>query len=138
MEDKKLSTGITAGAFVIGIIGFVMSIMIMVGYEYVIGPAITLTMVLMIAAAGVAILFGLYQLLTNIKKNISLLIGIVGFIILAVVCYLLASDEVLRSYGDGITPAVSKLSGAGLFLLYFLLIGATVAAIFSEVSRIFK
>jgi hypothetical protein len=136
-DEKKLSTGLTVVAFIIGVVGLVMSIMIMVGYEYVIGSAITLTMILMAVAGGVALLFGLYQLVTNIKKNISLLIGIVGFVILAVVCYMLASDEVLRSYVD-ITPTVSKLSGAGLLLMYVLIIGATVAAIFSEVSRIFK
>ncbi len=137
MEEKKLSTGLTVLAFIIGVVGLVMSIMIMIGYEYVIGSAITLTLILMAIAGGAAILFGLYQLLTNIKKNVSLLVGIVGFIIIAVICYMLASDEVLRSYKD-ITPTVSKVSGAGLLLMYVLLIGAVVAAVVSEVSRIFK
>ncbi len=137
MDDKKLSTGLTVLAFVIAVVGLIISIRIMIGYEDVVGPAITLSLTLIGAAAGVAILFGLFQLFTNIKKNLSLLAAIVGFIILGFICYSLASDEVLRTYED-VTATTSKLSGGGLYLMYVLIIGATLAAIIGEVSRVFK
>ncbi len=125
MENKTLDTVLTIGAFIIGIIGLIMGIMIMVGYESVIGPSITLSMVVMGVAAAVAILFGLFHFLTNIKRNIPLLIGVVVFVILAIVCYNLASGSLMPSYGDDITESSSKLSGAGLMVMYALVIVAT-------------
>lgn len=137
MDEKKLNKVLTAVAFVISIVGLIISIRIMIGYEDVVGTAITMTIILMAIAAGVAVLFGLYQLLTNIKRNVSLLAGIVGFVIIGFVCYSLASDEVMRTYVD-ISPTTSKLSGGGLLFMYVLLVGATFAAIIGEVTRIFK
>jgi hypothetical protein len=138
MDNKALNTGLTVLAFVIGIVGLIMSIRIMAGYEDIIGPAIWLVFALMIVAAGVAILFGLLQLFTNLKRNISLLIGIIGFAVLALICYNLASDEVLPRYGDDITPSASQLSGMGLMVMYVLVIAAVVLAIIGEITRIFK
>ncbi|NEN23852.1 hypothetical protein G3O08_10100 [Cryomorpha ignava] len=138
MENKTLDSALTIGAFIIGIIGLIMGIMIMRGNESVVGPAITLSMVVMGVAAAVAILFGLFHFLTNIKRNIPMLIGIVVFVILAIVCYTLASDTVLQSYDPGITESESKLSGAGLLIMYVLVVVAAGAAIVGEITRIFK
>ena len=138
MENKTLDSVLTIGAFILGAIGLIMGIMIMIGNESVIGPAITLSMVIMGVAAAVAILFGLFHFLTNIKRNIPMLIGIVVFVILAIVCYNLASGTVLPSYDAGITETSSKLSGAGLMVMYVLVIVAAGAAILGEVTRIFK
>ncbi len=138
MENKTLDTVLTIGAFIIGIIGLIMGIMIMIGNESVIGPAITLSMVVMGVAAVVAVLFGLFHFLTNIKQNIPMLIGVVVFVILAVVCYYIASDSLMPSYEADITPSASKMSGAGLMVMYVLVVVATAAALIGEVSRIFK
>lgn len=137
MNDKKLSTGLTVLAFIIAIVGLIISIRIMIGYEDVIGAAITMSLVLIGAGALVAILFGLVQVFTNLKKNMSMLIGLVVFIILGFICYSLASDEVLRTY-ENVTPSTSKLSGGGLYLTYILIIGAALAAVLGEVTRAFK
>lgn len=138
MESKTLDTVLTVIAFIIGVAGLILGIRIMSGYEDVIGTAIWLVFGLMILAGGAAILFGLIQLLTNLKRNMSLLIGLIGFAVLAFICYNLASDEVLRTYGEGITSSTSQLSGMGLMVMYVLVIGALALAIIGEVVRIFK
>ena len=138
MENKTLNTVLTIGAFIIGVVGLIMSILIMMGNESVIGSAITLSMVVMGAAAVIAVLFGLYHFLANIKQNIPMLIGVVVFIIVAVICYNFASGEVLKSYGPDVSESASKWSGAGILIMYVLVIGAVIAALLGEISRIFK
>src|SRR5690606_32877227 len=120
MENKTLDSVLTIGAFILGAIGLIMGIMIMGGNESVIGPSITLTMIVMGVATAVAVLFGLFHFVSNIKQNMPMLIGIVVFVILAIVCYNLASGEVLTTYPDDITESTSKLSGAGLMVMYVL------------------
>ena len=138
MENKTLDSVLTIGSFILGAIGLIMGIMIMGGNESVIGPSITLTMIVMGVATAVAVLFGLFHFVSNIKQNMPMLIGIVVFVILAIVCYNLASGEVLTTYPDDITESTSKLSGAGLMVMYVLVIVAAGAAILGEVTRIFK
>lgn len=138
MDAKKLDTVLTIIAFIIGIFGLILGIRIMSGYEDVISTAIWMIFALMIVAGGAAILFGLIGLLTNIKRNISLLIGLIAFVVLAFICYNLASDEVLKTYGEGVTPSTSQLSGMGLMVMYVLVVVAVALAIIGEIVRIFK
>ena len=138
MDEKKLNTGLTILAFIIIVVGLIMSIRIMVGYEDMVGPAITLSMVLMGIGAGVAVLFGVYQLVTNLKKNMRMLIGLAAFIIVALISFSLADDTVLRSYPEGVTSLGVKYSEGGIFVMYILVILAGLSAIIAEISRIFK
>lgn len=138
MENKALNTGLTVGAFVLGVVGLIMGLMIMAGDESVIGSAITLSMVLMGIAAGVAVIFGLVHLVSNFKRNIPMIIGAIGFIILAAICYSLASGDLMSTYDETITESTSKLSGAGLLLTYVLIIAALVMSVVGEVLKIFK
>ena len=138
MDNKTLDTALSVGSLLLGVIGLIMGVMIMVGNESVIGPAITLSMILIGISAAVAVLFGLVHFITHIKSNIPMLIGVVVFVILVIVTYNMASSEVLPSYGEGITPSSSKLSGAGLMVMYVMIIVATAAALLGEVTRIFK
>jgi hypothetical protein len=137
MDMKKLGTGLTGLSFLIIVIGLILTIRIAMGYEASISPSLYLVYGCMIVAGGAAIIFGLVQLLTNLKKNMSLLIGIIGFIVLAFICYSIASDDVTR-YGEDITTTASQFSGAGLMLMYVLVVGAVFLAIIGEVVRIFK
>jgi hypothetical protein len=137
MDTKKLDTGLTILAFIIGIFGLILGIRIMLGYEDVIGTSIWLVFGLMIVAGGAAIIFGLVGLLTNLKRNMSLLIGIIGFAVLAFICYSIASDDVVR-YGEDISTTASQVSGAGLMIMYVLVVAAVLMAIIGEVVRIFK
>lgn len=138
MENKTLDTALTVLSLVIGVVGLIMGIMIMGGNESIIGSAITLSMVIMGVAAAIAILFGLVHFITHIKSNLPMLIGVVVFVILVIVCYNMASSEIMPSYSEDITASSSKMSGAGLMVMYVLVIIATAAALVGEVTRIFK
>jgi len=95
-----------------------------------------------ILAAVIGIGFGIYHFLTHIKQAKGTLIGLIVFIAVLVLSYVLASDEVLRAYsmGDGTSPStdIVKMTGAGIIAFYALGILAIVAAIFAEISRLFK
>lgn len=86
-----------------------------------------------LAAVGGAIM-GAVQHPKKIKGS---LIGIGVLALVVVVSYLLASDEVLESYGD-ITATTSRLSGAGLYAFYILFAGSILAIIYSSISRALK
>ncbi len=136
--DSKLSTGLTIFSAVVMAVGLFMSVRIMMGYEDMVGTAITLSMVLMGIGAGVAILFGVFQLASNIKKNVTMLIGLAAFALVAIIAYSMADDTILRSYPEGVTSGGVKFSEAGIYVMYILVILAALAAIISEASRIFK
>lgn len=138
MDNKKLGTVLSVITLVLIVAGLVISARIMAGYEAMVGPAITLSMVLIGIAGGVALIFGTYQLLTNIKKNVRMLIGLAVFAVVAVICYSIADDTILRSYPETVSAQGVKVSEAGIFLMYVLVLSAAAAAIISEVSRIFK
>ena len=138
MDNKTLDTVLSIGSLIIGVIGLIMGVMIMVGYENIIGPAITWSMILIGISAAVAVLFGLVHFITHIKSNIPMLIGAVVFVILVIVCYNMASSALMPSYSADITPTTSKLSGAGLMVMYVMVIVATAVALLGEVTRIFK
>lgn len=138
MENKTLNTGLTVGSFALGVIGLVIGIMIMLGNESVIGFAITLSMILMGIAAGVAVIFGIVQLASDFKKNIPFILGAVGFLILAAICYSLASGDLMPTYEETITESTTKLSGAGLLLTYVLIVAALITAVAGEVLKMFK
>jgi hypothetical protein len=65
-------------------------------------------------------------------KNSLMSIGII--VVLFVISYVLASDEVLLSYPKGITPTMSKLSDTGLILFYMLFFGAIASIVYSSVA----
>jgi hypothetical protein len=92
-------------------------------------------------AAAIALIFGVVHFLGNIKNSKGTLVGIVGFVIIIAISYALSSDEVLRAFttgGSNPTPSIVKWSGAGIVMVYILGLLAILAAIFSEVSRLFK
>jgi len=147
MDNKKLGTVLTVIAFIIGVAGIILGIAIMgtpeeehydPGFQSMVSGTIQFTNVLLIIAAAAAILFGLYYFVTNIKKNIPLLIGILVFVVIGIVSYSMAGDAVPARVADELTPQTSKLSGAGLGVMYVLLIIALLSAVIGEISRIFK
>ena len=89
-------------------------------------------------AALLAFCSSLYGIVVNPKNLKGSLIGVGLLVAVLAVSYGLAGDEVLETYGDGITPTVSKLSDAGLISFYILMIGAVGSIIFSAVTRIIK
>ena len=87
---------------------------------------------LLVAVATLTILvFGVKKALgaSNRKKTIYKLIG---FFIISLISYLLASDEILDIYKKyEITAAVSKQVGMGLWIFYIVLVGAVLSILVS-------
>ena len=73
------------------------------------------------------------------NKRISTLYKFGGFVAILLITYLLASDEVLNSYEKyNTTASSSKQVGMGLITFYFLLFGAIVAVLYTELSKTFS
>ena len=64
-------------------------------------------------------------------------IGIGAMILVFVVSYVLASREVLKSYGD-VTESTSRMVGMGLISFYILLVLAVLSIVYASVSRLLK
>ena len=91
---------------------------------------------LLLGIAILAVLAGtVMTTISNPKKLIGSAIGIGAMIMIFVISYVLASDEVLRTYGD-ITASTSKMVGAGLFTFYILLVLAVLSIIYAGISRL--
>jgi hypothetical protein len=86
----------------------------------------------------VAVLFGVYQLVVNLKKNVTMLIGLAGFVVVALIAYSMADDTILRNYPAGTTSSGVKFSEAGIYVMYILVVIAAVAAVVAEASRLVK
>jgi len=101
--------------------------------------------ILLIFGVGVIILAGLYHMITDINAAKKGLISLVFLGAVALVAYLLASDEIpqfvgVQKYIDNgtLTPQVAKLVDTGLYATYILLGLAILSIVFSSISRIFK
>lgn len=64
-------------------------------------------------------------------------IGLGALLLVVGVSYGMASGEVLEYYGD-VSESVVRWSGAGLYMLYILTVGAVGAIVFSAISGILK
>jgi len=95
--------------------------------------------VLLFIAVGAAIIFPLIHSLRDPKTVVKSLAGIVGLVVIFIVCYAISGNEVTNKYAAaGVGAVSSKLVGAGLLMFYFVLIGAILGIIFSEISNALK
>jgi hypothetical protein len=101
--------------------------------------------ILMLIGAGVAILAGLFHMATDLKAAKKGLISIVFLGVIALVAYLLASDQIPQFTGsqrfiqDGtLTSQVAKMIDAGLYATYILLALAVLSIMLAPVTRLFK
>jgi hypothetical protein len=127
----------------IGIIGAFFFIMILSGNDpdgIFITRAINLSLWAIYIGAGIAVLFGIYQFVTNIKDNKKGLIGIIAFVAIIFGANMMAKKQVVTEslLSDGVTTQDLLMTDTGLYTFYALIIIAILAIIFSEVSRIFK
>lgn len=97
------------------------------------------TYFLLIAAAALAFLFPVVNIIQNPKGSAR---SMVGFLIVAVVLgvsYALGSSEPVVTVVDNFDdPLTLKLADTGLFAMYASLIGAIVVAVGGEIIRVFK
>jgi hypothetical protein len=101
--------------------------------------------ILMIIGAGIAILSGIFHMATDFKAAKKGLISLVFLGAVALVSYLLASDQIPQFIGvqrfinDGTLNAqVAKTIDAGLYATYILLGLAVLSIVLAPVTRLFK
>lgn len=105
--------------------------------DSIINAFILLAYILFGVAIVAAIGGSLLKAVTNPKNIKGSLIGLGVIVVITIISYALASDEVLKSYGD-ITASSSRWSEAGLFMLYILFALAVLAIIYSNISKSLK
>lgn len=101
--------------------------------------------ILVAVGAGIAIVFGLFQMLTDKKAAKGGITAIVFMAAVALVSYLFASSEIPQFIGvdkfisDGtLNEKVAKLVDAGLIATYILLGLSVLSIVFTSVTRLFK
>jgi hypothetical protein len=144
MNEKV--TGIVSKVFQygIGLLGVIFFAMILFDKDpngSFVSRAISLSLWAIYIGAGIAVLFGIYQFLINVRSNPRSLIGIIVFIAIIVISYMMAKNQPVNEamLGEGeVTTADLLLTDSGLFTFYALILLAVLSIVFAEVSRIFK
>ena len=107
--------------------------------DSLINIGIIITYIMIGFAALTAISFGVKKMLSNTKNAKKTLYTILGLIVVCIVSYLIASDEILNSYEKyKISASQSKNVGMGLIMFYILSILAVGAILYSELSKSFS
>lgn len=89
--------------------------------------------------AASAIIFPIITMIKHPKGAKSALIGVLALVLVFVIAYALAGDEMTDKYYDFISgPEASRRVGTGLIAFYILAIGAIGVTIYSGISKLFK
>jgi hypothetical protein len=101
--------------------------------------------ILLAAGAGIALLAGILQMVSDLGAAKKGLISLGAIALVAVVAYSLATDAIPQFIGvdkfiaDGtLTPSIAKMVDAGLIATYLLFGIAILSIVWSSVSQIFK
>jgi hypothetical protein len=124
----------------IAIVGTILFLMILLnGNVDAIYYALKLSIWSIYLGAGIAILFGVYHFVANVKNNPKSLIGIVSFVVIIVVSRMLAKNaEVTDALMTKADESQILMTDTGLYMVYILMGIAILAIVLSEVSRLFK
>ncbi|MDG2138713.1 MAG: hypothetical protein P8J77_00730 [Flavobacteriales bacterium] len=107
--------------------------------DSLINIGIIITYIMIGFAALSAISFGVKKMLSNTKNAKKTLYAILGLIVVCILSYLIASDEILNSYEKyKISASESKNVGMGLIMFYILSALAVGAVLYSELSKAFS
>jgi hypothetical protein len=104
--------------------------------ENIIDIGIIATYVLLGLAAAAVVLSAIFHLLTNFKNARG---GLVGLAVLAAILffsYLISTNETYEAFNVG--PVASQWVGGGIIATFILIGMAFVAAIFTEVFKLFR
>ncbi len=105
------------------------------------GKILVWAAILVVITAGLALIFPIINLVTNIKSAKRGLFTLLGVAVLIFIAYTLASNEVLSIPGYNGTdniPGILKLAGTGLFTTYILAGLAVLSILYSEIANYFK
>ncbi len=95
--------------------------------------------ILMGISIVIAVVFSIANMIKIPKSAKSAIIGIAALVVVLLISYALASDEVTEAYADFISgPEASRRVGMGLIAMYILGIGAIASILFSGISKLFK
>jgi hypothetical protein len=138
MDSKQINLALTIIKF--AVIG--LGVIFIAGIAFfdmngLVGSALGITYIAMLIATVAAAGFGIKMFIEKAKEDKSTVYGVLGFVALILVSYLIASSDVAENWKE-VTGSVSKTVGAGLWLLYFLLFGAIGAIVYVEVRKILK
>tara|TARA_B110000196_G_C21130040_1_gene657988 strand:- start:1063 stop:1392 length:330 start_codon:yes stop_codon:yes gene_type:complete len=107
--------------------------------DNLINIGILVTYVMIGIATLTIIVFGVKNILSNTRNTKKTLYTILGLVVICVVSYLIASDEVLQSYEKyKISSTQSQNVGAGLIMFYILSVLAISAILYAELSKVFS
>ncbi|HOU99415.1 MAG TPA: hypothetical protein PLP65_11275 [Bacteroidales bacterium] len=95
-----------------------------------------LTYFLFFAAILLVLGFAGWFLVKNFKKSKTTIFGFIGLIVLFVIAYFISSGEVYEKFQIG--EGLSKLIGGSIITLYIMFFGTILAAIYAEISKMFK
>ena len=106
-------------------------------------PAVVVFLGLILIAILIAVAFGIYGLVTNIKGSMKVILGLLGIIVLFTILYVTSDVETAGRLGMltekfEVSDTVSKLISAGIktFMIGFVI--AALSAIVMEVLNLFK
>jgi NADH:ubiquinone oxidoreductase subunit 6 (subunit J) len=107
--------------------------------ESLVNIGIILSYIMVGFATLATIGFGIQKMMHNSNNAKKTMYAVGGLVVVFIIAYLLASDEVLNSYEKYETTASSsKKVGMGLITFYFLLFGAISAVLYAELSKVFS
>ena len=94
---------------------------------------------LFLVGVASAIILPLISLAKNPQGAKSAVIGLVALIVIFLLSWVLAGDEMLPKYENFIDgPEDSKMVGMGLIAFYILALGAIAATVYSSISKLIK
>jgi hypothetical protein len=102
-----------------------------------VSPGLIVCYVFFIIALVASIGMPLIDAIKNPQGLIKAFIGIIGLVVIFGISYALSGSEVTqKSAALGITPASSKLVGAGMIMFYIVLIVSVILAVYSLIKDI--
>jgi hypothetical protein len=141
MDNKLLTTVLPAIKIGIIALGILFVLLILFGgdgmAEGVASFGLVVTYIVTVIAAIAALGFGIQLFLKNIKTNKMGLYGVLGFIGIMLLSYLVASSDV-PAIKEVVTAGTAKTVSGGLISVYIFLFGAVGAIAFSEIKKVLK
>ncbi len=152
MSEKSISILANGTMYVISAIGIIITLMVAFKWDAVaanyaeidglVGAAMYVCYIAFILGALLGIGFGIYHFLTNLSNAKGTLIGLGVFLVVFIISYFIASDEVLSVFvmadGSPVSSEMVKFSDTGIIASYLFGLLAIVAAIYAEISRVLK
>ena len=106
--------------------------------DAVINTGLIAAYVLLGIAALAAILFSIYHLVLNFKKAKGALIGMLALVVVFLIGYFMATSEIYPNVAVPVGAAASKIIGGGIITTMMLIGLAIIAAVYTEVSKLFR